>query len=126
MKVDYLVGRLVTSVSQAVSDEDWKWSISLEGDVRIRHTGNAKIPTHAIDGTALGTVTEQNQRTTMGFYGGNPAVLVEEVVLKTDEISIKEPDKPPVQPTVETPVDPTVDLPDDPSELRVAQGPESE
>jgi hypothetical protein len=89
MKVDYLVGRLVTAVSGP--EEDWKWSIDFEGDASIHYMGNVAIPSSEIDGATLGTVEISGSDTKMGFYGGSPAALIEEVTVSTTDLLIRPP-----------------------------------
>lgn len=122
--IDYLIGRRVLAISSPLQKEDWTWAIELDDGIRIVNKGATKRPGNAIEGSALGTATSEGTKTRLGFYNGDQ--FVEAVAVPTKNIEIEYPEgidapKPPPEP-----IDPTVDLPTDPSELRVAQGPESE
>jgi hypothetical protein len=126
MKVDYLMGRLVTAVADAITEEeDWDWVIVFEGEARLGHKGNAPAPSPAIDGTTLGTVTEKASKTTMEFYGGSPATLVQAIECHTNTLYIKllGGETAPITPGAEA-IDPEETRPPDLFNERINSGPQ--
>lgn len=123
MSLDYLVGRRVMSVVLPKSEEEWTWALVLEGDTSIIHLGNDPIPTNAVDDTVLGATSVQGGTTTLKFYSGSPAVLVEEVEVNTKKTEVNWPEGETPLPPSERP-DPKDDRPPDKFNERVYPGPE--
>jgi hypothetical protein len=125
--IDYMIGRRVMAISSPLHKSDWSWAIELDDGIRIVHTGNNRKPSNSIEGTALGTATEEGTKTRMGFYGGPDAAFVEAVAVPTKTLRVEYPESyEGPQTALQSVVDPSVDLPDDPSSKRVVGGPLNE
>jgi hypothetical protein len=121
MSLEYLMGYRVNSVTVPLRGQKWNWALHLDGDVVVRHYGDALKPAESVEGSVLAAVMVEDDRVILNFFKGDPADTVGVVSGNAEDFQIEWPQN--MKPGIIERGDPAADLPPDPSQERVAHGP---